>query len=709
MDDIEDKHHLDPHFGHGDDEVKAEDTVFADEKRWPIGEPIDVHDAIHAWGSYRGEHTFDEFRARLTSIAIRKGRPYVMALPARWRKELEAAQTGKAMVDDEPSIKVAGDWELDILALPFGGPQDGKDLEGEFFDETTETHEDQFPTPPLVYYHGLDDKGKPAGAPEYIGKTIRRWVDERGIWFRGVLDKASALAQRVWAAAQGGKARASSGTAGHLCRKDSDGHIREWPVVEVSLFDMGNGKQPANPYAIAIPATKTVYERAGIAWSPDIEAPEAAPEVEQSAADAAGVPTIETQVTQGATDMELTEFKTMLDAGLAPLQAKLDQATADLAAIKAEVPKPDPTAGVAVNRDEADTPFKTLAEQCQAIKRAALGGRYDSRLSRLKAAYEADMEEIKATGANEAVPSQGGFLLDPTLVPDLLMPLHQEGPFSKMVRPMPVSAKSNYGWINGIDETSRATGSRWGGIRGYRLGEAALKTGSKPKFRRINWELKKYAVLAYATDEMLEDASQWEAIVKTGASEELSFMANDDILNGAGANGPLGILSAGCLVTQAAEAGQLADTVVQENLEKMWACLLPRSRASAKTAWFINCEVEPFLNMLLIAGGAGVLEARFVQYGPEGILRIKGKPVIVTEFNSAIGDLGDIVLGDMSEYLFWEKGGVQTAQSIHVLFLYDESVFRFVYRCDGQPALASALTPYKGSTTQSPFVTLAAR
>jgi hypothetical protein len=47
--------------------------------------------------------------------------------------------------------------------------------------------------------------------------------------------------------------------------------------------------------------------------------------------------------------------------------------------------------------------------------------------------------------------------------------------------------------------------------------------------------------------------------------------------------------------------------------------------------------------------------------------------------------------------------------SIHVQFLYDESIFRFVLRLDGQPERASALTPYKGSDTLSHFVALQTR
>jgi hypothetical protein len=43
------------------------------------------------------------------------------------------------------------------------------------------------------------------------------------------------------------------------------------------------------------------------------------------------------------------------------------------------------------------------------------------------------------------------------------------------------------------------------------------------------------------------------------------------------------------------------------------------------------------------------------------------------------------------------------------MFTYDETVYRFVYRFDGSPAWASALTPYQGQNTVGPFVCLATR
>jgi hypothetical protein len=63
----------------------------------------------------------------------------------------------------------------------------------------------------------------------------------------------------------------------------------------------------------------------------------------------------------------------------------------------------------------------------------------------------------------------------------------------------------------------------------------------------------------------------------------------------------------------------------------------------------------------------------------------------------------------MSQYIVIDKGGVQSASSMHVRFLNDEQTFRWVVRNDGQPTWNAALTPYKGSATLSPFVVVAAR
>jgi HK97 family phage major capsid protein len=79
------------------------------------------------------------------------------------------------------------------------------------------------------------------------------------------------------------------------------------------------------------------------------------------------------------------------------------------------------------------------------------------------------------------------------------------------------------------------------------------------------------------------------------------------------------------------------------------------------------------------------------------------------EHASTLGTVGDIALVDLSQYLLIDKGGMNSASSIHVRFLNDEMTFKFTLRIDGQPIWNSALTPAKGSNTQSPFVVLATR
>ena len=170
-----------------------------------------------------------------------------------------------------PSVKAVGDWELDVLGLPFGSPAQ-KDAQGEYFAPDTQFHEDKFPLPPAVYYHGWGPDGKPAGDPAFIGKTVSREVRSDGVWYRVVLDKSSELARRVWDAAKRGIARASSGAVAHLVRTDPDGHIRHWPVAELSIFDAEGGRQPANSYAVALPVLKATYQAAGMTLPEGIEA-----------------------------------------------------------------------------------------------------------------------------------------------------------------------------------------------------------------------------------------------------------------------------------------------------------------------------------------------------------------------------------------------------------------------------------------------------
>lgn len=602
-------------------------------------------------------------------------------------------------------LKALGDNRFGGYLVRFTSEVD-PDLTLDYFDASTD-FDTEFPTKATVYWnHGIDPQVK----RRKLGKADLR-VDDFGVWAETILQERDEYEAYIAQLARAGKLGWSSSTAPNLVERVQVGkskHIVLWPLgLDASLTHT-----PAEPrnevIALKSFSAQTIEQRSAEEPKGNAKGAGNAP---QSEGDTSGAAKTIEPVKREEAKMEDKKVEETVTMTVEDLNATIGEAADSAAnlALKAYLEQEKPDNGgtdVRVTSDPADREFVSVADQCKAVKVAKMsdGRTMDPRLLRIKSL---EMDAIKATGASEGDLTTGGYMLEPTLVGDFLKPMHEEGPFTRMARKLPVGSNSNYGWINGVDETSRATGSRWGGIRGYRLAEGGTKTASKPAFRRINWELKKYAVLVYGTDELLQDAAQFSEIVRTGCSEELSFMANDDIVNGLGVGGPFGILNSPCLIQVTKETNQTATTLVVENLYKMWARLPARSRARA--VWYINQDCEPQLDTLSIAAGIGALEPRMVTYGNDGLMRIKGRPVVATEFNPTLGQVGDILLADMSEYLFWEKGGVQGASSIHVQFVTDETVFRFVYRCDGQPSLASALTPYKGSNTQSPFITTAIR
>ena len=83
--------------------------------------------------------------------------------------------------------------------------------------------------------------------------------------------------------------------------------------------------------------------------------------------------------------------------------------------------------------------------------------------------------------------------------------------------------------------------------------------------------------------------------------------------------------------------------------------------------------------------------------------------MIPVEFCQQLGTTGDLILVDPSTILSAMKQGMQAANSIHVYFLSNEQVFRFVIRMDARSWWTSALTPKSAGNTQTNIVALATR
>ena len=311
-------------------------------------------------------------------------------------------------------------------------------------------------------------------------------------------------------------------------------------------------------------------------------------------------------------------------------------------------------------------------------------------------------------GMSETVGSDGGFTV---------MPEFNSKIFEHVYSNDLIAATDNY-TVGGNNmtflanaETSRANGSRHGGLRGYWTGEGQSITASKPAVREVQMKLQKLAVVVYLTDELISDGAQaLEQFVTRKAADEFNFMIGDALFNGDGVGKPLGILNAPSLLAIAAEGGQSASTIVASNIIKMQNRFFAPHFGNAN--WYLNQDCMQQLMQLTLS--TGTYSGQLVYMPPTGLSSspygmLGGRPLKPIEFAGTLGSQGDITLADLGQVLSISKGGIAQAVSMHVEFLTDQLALRFTMRMNATPWENSPITPFKGANTQSSFVCIAAR
>jgi HK97 family phage major capsid protein len=307
-------------------------------------------------------------------------------------------------------------------------------------------------------------------------------------------------------------------------------------------------------------------------------------------------------------------------------------------------------------------------------------------------------------------PSDGGFLLQSETSMDLMTHGFNNGEVTSRCSKRTITG-SDALEIIGIDETSRADGSRGGGIRVYTDAELDQMTSSMTKFSKIKIEPERLTGLCYVSDKLLKNATFLGQELNQLFREEFLFKVQNLIVNGVGAGQALGFLQADCLVSVAKESGQAADTIVSENVLKMFSRFSP-SASGNSLVWLANRNTffQLFTMTYDIGTGGEMARLYLPPTTPGGTGSMLGYPVIFIEQAATLGDVGDLMLVDLSQYICADYGNVDEASSIHLKFDYGQTTFRFIYYFDGQPRWRSALTPYKGTgDTLSPFIALAAR
>jgi len=340
--------------------------------------------------------------------------------------------------------------------------------------------------------------------------------------------------------------------------------------------------------------------------------------------------------------------------------------------------------------------FKNFGEQLQAIQKFAESpATSDPRLNRINAA---------AIGAGESVPSSGGFLVEEQFSEQIFNKTYNSGELLKRVFRVSLKRKSSRATLIDFEDSDRGDGNRFGGATANWVGEGDAITATTPGFRAMNLILHRLAGLVYATNELIEDVPLLGSILMNAMSKEIVFKLEDAMINGSGAGRPKGILKHAATITVAKESGQAANTIVAENVLKMWARCWGASRKSA--VWLINQDAEQQLMQMSLNDTPVYQPAT----GPtvEGYPALFGRPVISSEYCQTLGTVGDLILIDPSQYMFMDSG-IDAELSLQIRFEESEGAFRYVMRVDGQPTWHKAQTPKNGTTTVSPYVTLATR
>ena len=369
-------------------------------------------------------------------------------------------------------------------------------------------------------------------------------------------------------------------------------------------------------------------------------------------------------------------------------------------AIKPEVGTDDELEIRTVRDRILDKPF-TLADRCIALRDAARGLGVDPRIHETRAAQ----------GANVGLGSDGGLLVGTQAIDINKQVYGAPDNLVQRVDQRTIGAGFDSAeWVD-VRETSRKNTYRHGGVIGYWQGEADTIDFRNPKFEDGSLKLTDLVAIVPATDRMLRDAVGFESYATNLIMKEFKFQMNRGIVAGTGAAMPLGLRYASGSKSIAAEGGQVGDTVVFKNILMMRSYVHPASLTSSGLVWLYHPTVFPQLCQMSMAVGTAGIPVWMPANGISGkeFDTLYGYPAIPTEFLPELGNAKDIMLADLSEYLWISKGGMKSDISIHVYFTSNQTLFRFVQAANGMPKVDSATTLFEGTETVSPYVYIAER
>ena len=408
-------------------------------------------------------------------------------------------------------------------------------------------------------------------------------------------------------------------------------------------------------------------------------------------------------IARHATDTEKQPAKSVSNDDIATQVKEAVQAE-----LKASRTESTPALSVKVGKnrleDDPKLGFKSFGDFNKQVRKYIRGNEIENKEG---------MAITKATGVSVGDDSSAGFLVPAEFANKIMERVHGEGQVLAAVRQygtvLPMARNSIE--VPFVDESSRANGSRAGGVYAYWTGEGSSPTVSTPGFGQNTLVAHKLVGYTAFTDEFLNDnAYAAEQFITAQYAREVTFRIEDAILNGSGSAQPLGIHNAPCLVTQSDSASNSAGELEFALLAAMFYGRL-RPMSQQRAVWLVGPQIAALLPQLIL-GNTPIFLPHGLNPGAKneiGIGSIFGRPVIVNEYMAALNSANAITVADFSGYLLGEKSTQpEVATSMHVLFLQGENAMRITMRVAGQPIYSSPVTEKDGSNTTSEFVTLGA-
>ena len=580
-----------------------------------------------------------------------------VATPAALRESREPLPKAmKAAAIQQPSEP------LDVLGLPFGGPYEGKDSDGEYFTPQTDTWLKAGDTVPVTYYHGLgpDKPGTMQARPVIIGQAKYQGGADGG-WFETVIDLAQPLGQRIQTALDsGGDVKASTGAPGHLVRTRDDGEITVWPVAELALLDVNDWRRPANDYAV-VKRREAAAKAAG----------EAAKAGSEGVVDSGEVPTMKHEEIEDMEDNKEATVETpavkaekATGIGADALKAALDNA------MKAQEEKMkemiDNTLKAAL-----DAPPTTPKPAGDAVKAFNVNtGEYKAEFD--KFLHRDASARVKATLTDASL----GTAAVPVEYGNILLQNLQE---------------ASYARISGARVVTQTTlTAKWPKMT---YGSAAVLTAEggsysevEPTTAEITATLYKYTRIAKASEELVNDSrfDVWNAILSPDFSYAYVQAENTAFTTGTGSSQPEGA-AANATVGKTASS---ATAIAADEIIELYHALNHLYRRNA--VWWMNDATALLVRELKDSYGR-YLWADGLREGTPSILL--GRPVITNQsMATAAISAKTILFGDFSYYWIFQ-GANSAVQVLNELYAANGLVgYKMFRRMDGHIMNANAFT-----------------